>query len=158
MTLYEMTAAGAELYALLSDGDIDEQTVNDTIEAMGVGDKLEDYCKVIRQFEADAAAYKAEKDHFAAKQKRAEKAIERMQNAIGAYMAITGAQEKKCGVFNIKVSQSKAAAIIDESAIPAMYRVPQPDKIDKAGIRSALLAGEEIAGAALQINNNVKIK
>lgn len=62
MTLYEMTANAIYLYDLLSNGDIDEQTVNDSLEGMDVAGKLEDYCKVIRQFEADAAAYKAEKD------------------------------------------------------------------------------------------------
>lgn len=158
MTLYELTAEGAQLYALLEDEQIDEQTVNDTLEAMGVGDKLEDYCKVIRMFEADAAAYKAEKDRFAAKLKRAENAIERMEKAISAFFAAVGKTEEKCGVFNIKVSQSKAAQIVDVDAIPAQWRKPQPDKIDQAGIRKALIAGEEIAGAVLQINDNVRIK
>lgn len=158
MNLYEMTTAGAELYALFMDGEIDEQTVEDTLAAMGVGDKLEDYCKVIRQFEADAAAYKAEKDRFDEKKKRAEKAIERMQNAIAAYMQTVGKSETRVGVFDIKVSQSKAANIIDANLIPAEYRKPQPDKIDQAGVRKALMNGEQIAGAVLQINNNVKIK
>ena len=158
MTLYELTAAGAQLYALLGDEQIDEQTVADTLEAMGVGEKLEDYCKVIRMFEADAAAYKAEKERLSAKQKRAENAIERMTNAISAYLAAVGKTEEKCGVFNVKVSQSKAAQIVDANAIPAQWRKPQPDKIDQAGIRKALIAGEKIAGAVLQINNNVNIK
>ena len=158
MTLYEMTAAALELYAMLGAEEIDEDTVNDTLEAMGVGDKLEDYCKVIRQFEADAEAFKAEKERFVAKQKRAENAVLRLKGAVKAYMTATGKTKEQCGVFDVKVSQSKAVNILDEAAIPEAYRVPQPDKIDKAGLRKALMAGEAITGAELTVNENISIK
>lgn len=158
MTLYEMTNYAKELYALLEADEIDEQVINDTFEAMGVGDKLEDYCKVIRQFEADAAAYKTEKDRFADKQKKAESAVVRLKDAILSYMLATGKEKQKCGVFEVKRGQSKAANIFDEKSIPDAYRIAQPDKIDKASIRKALLNGEQVAGAELQINDNLSIK
>ncbi len=158
MTLYEMTTAANELYALLGAEEIDEQTVTDTLEAMGVGDKLEDYCQVIRQFEAEAMAFKFENDRFADKQKRAENAITRLKTAIQNYMTVTGQEKVKCGVFDVKLSHSKAVNITNEKDIPSLFRVAQPDKIDKAGIRKALLAGEEIAGAELTINDNINIK
>lgn len=158
MNLYEMTQAAIDLYAMFSEEEIDEQTVTDTLDAIGVEDKLEDYCKVIRQFEADAAAYKAEKDRFDAKKKRAENAIAKLEQRMMNYLIATGESEKKVGVFDIKVSQSRAAQILDENIIPAEYRKPQPDAIDKNSIRKALLAGAEIAGAVLQVNNNINIK
>lgn len=158
MTLYEMTANAQYLYQLLESGEIDEDVVKDSIEAMCVADKLEDYCKVIRQFEADAAAYKAEKDRFAAKQKKAEKAIERLENAIRGYMAVAEKSEERCGVFDIKVRTSKAVSIVDETKIAPEYFIPQPATIDKAAIRAVLMAGGEVAGAELKINQNINIK
>ena len=158
MTLYEMTEAAAHLYAMLEAEEIDEKVVADTLEGMGVGDKLEDCCKVIRQFEADAVAYKAEKERFADKQKRAENAVLRLKNAILGYLLATGKEKQKCGVFEVKRVESKAVNITDENVIPVNFRSPQPDKIDKAGIRKALLTGEQVAGAELQINNNLSIK
>ena len=158
MTLYEMTSAAQELYAMLDAEVIDEQTVSDTLESLNVADKLEDYCKVIRQFEADAAAYKVEADRFAAKKKSAENAIERLKAAIMGYMSAVGEEKKKCGVFDVKLSHSKAVNIVNENDIPSAYRVAQPDKIDKASIRKALLAGEEVAGAIIQVNDNISIK
>jgi hypothetical protein len=159
MTLYEMTGNILNLYRLLEDGEIDEQTVNDTIEAMCVADKLEDYCKVIRQFEADAAAYAAEKKRFEEKQKRAEKTIEKMQNAIIKHFAAAGKTEDRCGLFEIKISTSKAANIVNESKIPSEYvKVEQTTKIDKAAIRKVLLGGGSVEGAELKINQSVKIK
>ena len=153
-----MTQTANYLYRLLEDGEIDEQTVTDSLEGLGVGDKLEDYCKVIRQFEADAAAYKAEKDRFAEKQKKAEKSIERLTEAVKNYMAATGKDKQKCGVFDIKLSTSKKVEIVDEAKISVAYLKPQPAKIDVAAIRAELMNGGEVAGAVLQINTNIKIK
>ena len=158
MTLYEMTETANYLYRLLEDGEIDEQTVEDSLEGLGVDDKLEDYCKVIRQFEADAEAYKAEKDRFAEKQKKAEKAIERLNERIKTYMAVTGEDKKKCGVFDIKLSTSKKVEIVDEAKIVDAYLKPQPAKVDVAAIRAVLMNGGEVAGAVLQTNTNIKIK
>lgn len=158
MTLYEMTKAANELYELLGAEEIDEQAVEDTLSAMGVGDKLEDYCKVIRQFEADAEAFKREKDRFDKKQKAAENAITRLETAIKNYMTVTGQEKIKCGMFDLKMSQSKAAKITNVSLIPAVFAIEQPAQIDKKAIRKALLAGEQVAGAELLINKNLSIK
>ena len=158
MTLYEMTANAQYLYQLLEGGEIDEQTVNDSIEAMCVTEKLEDYCKVIRQFEVDAEAYKAEKLRLEAKQKAAEKAIERLKSAIRGYMAAAEKDEERCGLFNIKVRNNKAVRITDEGKIAPDYFIPQPAKVDKAAIRAVLMAGGSVAGAELQINQSINIK
>lgn len=158
MTLYEMTTTAMYLYDLMQNGEIDEQTVDDTLESIRVADKLEDYCKVIRQLEADADAYKAEKDRFAEKQKRAEKSIERMNAAIIAYMNATGKEKEKCGVFDIKVSHSKSVNIVDADKIPQEFLLEQMPKISVSAIRKALMNGETVSGAELKTNDNVKIK
>jgi Arc/MetJ family transcription regulator len=153
-----MTESAKILYEMLQAEEIDEATVQDTIEALGVKDKLEDYCKVIRQFEADAEMLKAEKGRIEAKQKRAENGVARLKNVVLQYMSITGSEKEDCGIFEIKRKQSKAVDIINENLIPAEYRVAQPDKINKAEIRKALLNGEQIEGAAIQINESINIK
>lgn len=51
-TLYELTEVSRQLIELFENEEIDEQTLQDTLEAIGVEGKLEDYCKVIRQLEA----------------------------------------------------------------------------------------------------------
>lgn len=158
MTLYEMTANAIYLYDLLSNGDIDEQTVNDSLEGMDVAGKLEDYCKVIRQFEVDAAAYKAEKDRLAAKQKKAEDAVERLEAAVLNYMSATNTEKVKCGVFDVKVKQSKAANIVNADEISPEYMIQQPPKIDRAAIRKALMSGKAVEGAELKINYSINIK
>lgn len=158
MTLYEMTEYATLLYEMLQADEIDEETFKDTIEAMGVQDKLEDYCKVIRQFEADTEMFKAEEERIKAKRKQAENGVTRLKNVMLLYMSKTGTDKQKCGLFEVKRGQSKAVNITDESLIPAEYRTPQPDKISRADIRRALLNGEQVAGAEIQINENISIK
>lgn len=158
MTLYEMTEHATQLYELLLTDEIDEQTLNDTLEAIGAGEKLESYCKVIRQLEADASAYKAEKDRLAQKQKQAENAIERMKTAVANYMQAIGKTKADAGVFKVSITETKSTNIIDETKIPQAYIIPQPPKIDKSSIRKALLSGVEIPGVTLQINSGVRIR
>ena len=158
MTLYDMTEAAHQLYDLLNAGEIDEQTVTDTIEGMMVKEKLEGYCQVIRQFEADAAAYEAEKKRFEAKQKEAESAVKRLESAVTRYMATTESDKMRCGLFEIRLTHSKAVHITNELEIPQEYYKPQPAKLSVSEIRKALLAGQPVAGAELQTNDNIKIK
>lgn len=158
MNLFEMTVSAQALYDLLANGEIDEQTFNDTLEAMGTEEKLESYCKVIRQFEADADMFKAEKERIANKQKVAENSISRMKKAVADFLNAQGTPKASAGVFSVALSTSKAVNITDESKVPARFLVEQAPKIDKAAIRKELLDGGVIEGCELQINEGVRIR
>ena len=158
MTLYEMTEQATALYELLQNDEIDEQAVADTLEAIGADDKLETYCKLIRQYEADKEAVKSEIDRLKAKKEAAENAVERLKNGIIEFMAATDITKADIGLFKLSVTESKAVDIIDESKIPQKFKIPQPDKIDKAGIREILKNGGSVEGTQLKINKGVRIK
>ncbi|MBQ6264928.1 MAG: siphovirus Gp157 family protein [Clostridia bacterium] len=158
MTLYEMTEQAMALYELLQNDEIDEQAVADTLEAIGANEKIETYCKLIRQFEADKEAVKSEIDRMKAKKEAAENAVERLKNGILEFMAATDTTKADIGLFKLSVTESKAVDIIDESKIPQKFKIPQPDKIDKAGIREILKNGGSVEGTQLKINKGVRIK
>lgn len=158
MTLYEMTAAARALYELFAAEEIDEQTVEDTLESLGVEGKLEDCCKVIRQFEAEAQMFKDEAAKLTTKKDRAEMSIARLKAAIKQFLIISGKDKEKCGLFEVGLRKSQAVNITDEKLIPAEYKIAQPDKVDKAGIRAVLLEGGRLPGAELQTNQSVQIK
>ena len=134
-TLYELTGQAAQLMELLEAGEIDEQTVQDTLDSMMVPEKLEDY--------------KREKDFFADKQRRADNAIKRMKKTLAAYLAATQQDKVQAGRFVLTSTSSKSVDVFNLAAVPAEYMQPQPPKVDKQSIRNALLAGETVAGAAL---------
>ena len=158
MYLYEMTVATKQLYELLENEEIDEQTIADTLEAMGVEEKLEGYCQVIRQYEADAEMLKAEKERIDKKIKVSENAVNRMKKAVIEYMKASGSTKSTAGTFTVALSTSKAVNILDESKVPVRFLVEQPPKIDKSAIRQELISGAEIDGCELQINEGVRIK
>lgn len=157
-TLYELTTQASMLYEMLQGEIIDEQIFNDTLEAMGAGEKVESYCKVIKQFQSDAEMFKTEIDRLTARKKTAENAVERMKAALLLFMQQTGQDKVKAGSFAVSTATTQAVNITDENAIPCIYLVEQPPKIDKAGIKKALKDGEQINGAELINNTGVRIR
>ena len=94
MTLYEMTEAARQLKALLESDEIDEQIFNDTIESIGAGEKIDAYCKIIREYEAEIAERKSEIERLRTANDRAEKAIDRMKSALDGFMTASGQRTK----------------------------------------------------------------
>jgi hypothetical protein len=157
-TLYEMTHIAHTLYELFENEEIDEKTLQDTLEGIGIEGKLEDYCKVIRQFEADAFTYKTEKLRLAEKQKRAENSVERLKNAIITYLSVCGKTKEKAGSFNIGLRKNASVVIddllkIDDSYL--RYSAPEPNK---DAIKRAIKDGIVIEGAHIEENYSVNIK
>lgn len=157
-TLYEMTEVSRQLIELFENEEIDEQTLQDTLEAVGVEGKLEDYCKVIRQFEADAFVYKTEKLRFGEKQSRAEKSVERMKQAILRYFEAIGSTGEKVGAFDIKLRKSERVIVDNLLDIDTQYLKFKEPEPDKTAIKKALKDGVALAGVHLETNNNVNIK
>jgi hypothetical protein len=153
-----MTVETNALYELLTSGEIDEQTFNDTLEAMGTEEKLESYCKVIRQLEADSEMLAYEKARIEKKKKTVDNAIARMKGAVIQFMKVQNADKASAGTFTVTLSTSKAANIIDESLVPKKFFVKQDPKIDKDAIRKLLMSGVKVKGCELQINEGVRIK
>ena len=158
MTLYEMTTAANALYEMLCNNEIDAQTITDTLEAMGAEEKLESYCKVIRQLEADAEALKAEKARIADKQKTVENSVARMKLAVSEFLKAKGVQKEDAGIFKVALSTSKAVEITDPTAIPEEFIKPAKVEFDKSAIRKVLMSGEIVPGTELKINEGVQIK
>lgn len=157
-TIYEMTEAATALYEMLQAEEIDEQTFNDTLEAMGTAEKVESYCKIIKQLQSDIEMYKGELDRLTARKKSAENGIDRMKSALLGFMQASGQDKVKAGSFAVTTATTQAVEITDESAIPCIYLVEQPPKIDKISIKNALKAGEKISGAELVNNTGVRIR
>lgn len=157
-TLYELTTAAAALYEMLQAEEIDEQTFNDTLEGMGAAEKVESYCKVIKQLQSDFEMFKNEIDRLTARKKAAENGVERLKAALLVFMQTSGQDKVKAGSFAVSTAKTQAVLITNENAIPCRFLVEQPPKIDKAGIKTALKAGEEIGGAVLVDNTGVRIR
>lgn len=160
MTLYEMTDAAKNLYELLENGDIDEQTLTDTLESIGAGEKLEAYVHVMKQLEAEREAYENEIERMSNRVHAIKNHVERLRKAQVEFMQATGQKTAKAGTFSLTLRESKAVEIEDESAIPMQYlvEVPAAFRPDKKAIADALKDGQSVKGASMRTNYSVTVR
>ena len=158
MNLYDMTVQAQELYELLQGEIIDEQTFNDTLEAIGVDEKIEGYCQVIKNLQADFDMFKAEADRISERMKPIKNNIDRMKESLLTFLKASGQNKVKGGTFAVSIGTSKQTNIVDEALIPTEFKTPQPDKIDKTAIKKAIESGLNVAGAEIIINEGVRIR
>lgn len=159
MTLYEMTEAAKQLYEMFTEGDIPEEAVTDTLEAMGVDGKIEDYCIVINELAGDIAKIDVAAKRLAEKKAYAQRGIDRMKAALSAYMTITEKDKIKAGLFNLSFRKSEAVIITDEEALPEEFvKTKTTTAPDKTAIKNAIKSGRTVDGAEIQTNMNLQIK
>ena len=153
-----MTSQANALYELLQNEEIDEQVFLDTLEAIGTEEKIEGYCQVIKELQGDLDKYKAEADRISARMTTIKNGIDRMKNSLLSFLKASGQDKVKAGTFAVSIGTSKATNILDETLIPAEYKTPQPDKIDKTAIKKAIESGIAVNGAEIIINEGVRIR
>ena len=168
MNLYEMTETAKQLMQLFEDGDIPEDAINDTLEGIGVQDKLEDYCKVIKSFEYDMDNIDKEIERLKSAKERTQKAIDRLTKAlrlfaVTEYLATTKSRKATAGTFALSLRKSESVQITNESKIPEKFIVTKTTvktTPDKTAIKKFLKENEEntLEGAMLVVNENLQIK
>lgn len=157
-SLYELTQDVMYLQNLLEDGEIDEQTYNDTVECMCVEGKIENVCKMMKNLEAKAAAYKAEEDRMEKRRKTIENNVKRLKESVLNFMLCSNNKKVETGLFTVGLGSSTSVKVWDDSHIPDEYLIPQMPKIDKTALGKALKEGKEIKGVELVKNSYVTIR
>ena len=118
--------------------------------------KLEGVALWIKNLKADAAAYKAEKDAFAEREKQTKAKAEKLSEWLTG--ALNG---EKMNTNRVAVSfrKSESVKITDIDAIPNQYIVETvTESPDKAAIKTALKKGFDVPGCELELKNNIQIK
>lgn len=162
VTLIGLVAEYRQAAELLSDLQLDEQTVADTLEGLA-GDlevKSQSVAMMVRSMEADAAAVKQwardANERASAILNRAESLREYLQRNLDA----AGIQKIEGPGVRISFRKSSAVVIDDAAQIPAEYlRQPEtpPPAPDKRAIGDALKAGADVPGARIDARRNLVI-
>lgn len=119
-------------------------------------EKLENVALWYKNLVSEAAAYKAEKDVFAEKQKRAEAKAESLKNYLDS--ALKGSKFETVKV-NVSYRKSTSVNVLNIDELPESYRKEVTTvSADKVEIAKALKVGELVTGAELVENNNIQIK
>ena len=164
MTLYELTNDYAELLLMAEDPDTDPQAFTDTLEGIegAIEDKADNYARVIRNLEADAAACDAEAKRLRNKKQTIENNIKRMKSALQYAMQVTGKRKFKTPLFSFNIQKNPAAVVVDEQYIeniPERFLVRKDPEINRKAIKDAIAAGEDLEGLAhLEQTESLRIK
>lgn len=151
MTLYELTADYQNLLMLAEDPDTDPQAFADTLEGIegAIEDKAENYAKVIRTLEGDAAACDAESKRLRNKKQTIENNIKRMKAALQFTMQTTGKTKFKTSLFSFGIRKNPPSVVIDTANVrdfPNEYIIESEPVLDKKALKDALKAGEDLEG------------
>lgn len=160
MTLYEMSDAARQLQELFEAGEIDEQTLTDTMESIGASEKLESYVYVQKNLEAELAAVSSELDRLDKRWNSLVKHINRLKKAQVEFMQATGQKKANVGTFKLRLTESKSCEITDESLIPMEYMIEIPASVrpDKKQMLKDMKNGKSIEGASLKTSYSVSAK
>lgn len=133
---------------------IDEAALTDL--QMERTQKIKNVALWLKNLNASAAAYKAERDAFDERMKQAQKKAESLKrylaNALGGEKFVTD----ECAV---SFRKSTSINVLDEASIPAAYMTEKVTRSpDKTAIKAAIKGGEAVPGVALVENLSVQIK
>lgn len=152
-TLYEINAQLLECVDLETGEIIDYDRLMEL--QLERDEKIEAVALWYKNLLADAAAYKAEKDAFAEKERRANANALRLKEYLAA--ALQGEKYKTTRV-NISFRSTPSVVVDDVLNLPprfVKFAEPEPDKI---AIRQAINNGEEVNGAHIERKQSVIIK
>lgn len=112
--------------------------------------KIENISKLLKNLNADAAAYEEEKKRLAKKEKSIKNQIDRLKKYTQDMMTIAGKESIKTGIVSVRLQRNPpSVSIIDPSRIPEKFREKQEDKILTNEILKALKAETQVDGAVL---------
>lgn len=155
-SLYTLTDEYQDLLIQLEQAETDEEaeSIWAALDSIGgdIANKAEAYAKIMKIKQAEAAAFKAEKDRLAASQKAAETVVERLKSMLMDSMLRLNVTDIQTGIGKWKIQLNPVSCtVVDESQVPEEFRIPQPDKIDRAGITKHFKAtGELIPGVEMK--------
>lgn len=161
MTLYELTGEYLSLLEMAEDENIDQKTLRDTMEAIGgeLEDKADGYAKVIAQLAGDAESIKKQIERLTSMKDRIERNIVALKKNLEASMIAIGKRKFKTQLFSFNVQKNAPSLdLIDESMVPDMFRVPQPDKIDRRAALDFIKKNGETAWGKLKQTESLRIR
>ena len=151
-TLYDITGRMLDLLSIADDEDIEPEVFQDTLESIEgeYDDKIECYCKAIKNLEADAKAFEEEEKRLKAKKEKLNKNIERMKKTIFDSMKLM--EKTSAGGKVLKASIQKNGGKlpllldVDPDAVPFEFQKVKTEPNNDA-IREALDAGVQLTFA-----------
>lgn len=116
-SLFDLKQSYRDVLFMLYDGEVEEQTVIDTLDAIedAIEDKADSYAYIMRELDGDMAKLKAEEDRLAKRRKMLDAHKDRLKSRLYDAMKEVGKTEIKTSLntFRIQKNGGKRALVID---------------------------------------------
>ena len=152
-TLYEIDAA------ILACVDLETGEIIDAEQLQALQlereQKIENVALWYKNLLSDAAQYKAEKDAFAEKERKANAQADRLKAFL---LEATQGEKYKSARVNISFRSGQRVVVDDVLNLPprfVKFKDPEPDKV---AIKEAIKNGEEVNGARIEASQSIVIK
>lgn len=167
MKLYEIANDYLTLIDAIEAGDIPEECIGDTLEAVKatLEDKADNIACLLKSMDAEMKAIREEEVRLAERRKAKERACERLKEYLSDTLQRAGLTKVETPRNKITFRKSEKVEIVDEQAFfewavknADQYLSYSAPTANKTAIKEALKSGSEIIGAELRINQNMQIK
>nr|DAQ25341.1 MAG TPA: resistance protein [Caudoviricetes sp.] len=156
MQLYELT----EMYLNLKDMDIEEGDLNAALENIDdeIETKADNIAKVLRDFDGDIEALKAEEERLAKKRKAIENRQKQLKEYLQSSMLVLDKRKFKTDLFSFNIQKNAPSLkILDESKIPEDYYKIEK-KLNKNDLKEAVKKGLFEDAAKLVQTESLRIR
>ena len=162
--IYDLTNEFTTLWELMEDGTLDDDALMGAFDVAkeDLADKLEGYCKFIKNLESDIAGLKAEEARIKTRRQTMENTVDRAKEAMKKAMNTAGEKKLPAGSFTVSVQANPPKVVLDEQYlenIPEKYLIPQEPTINKKAMLEDLKAGENLEGLAhMETGESLRIR
>lgn len=162
--LYDLSAGYEMLLNMYDAAESDEERENITAMLIDTGTEIEDraeaYAKLIRMKDAEKEAFNAEANRLRARAKAAENLVNRLKAALLDSMKLTGMEKIETSIGSWRVQTNDwTCDVIDWTKVPMEFREPQPDKVDKVGLKKRFKqTGELIDGCEFRKEQSIRFR
>lgn len=163
-SIYELTESMKKIWQLMAEGEAEDSVLEEIFDdtTIELSEKLEGYCKFIKNLESDVQGLKAEEKRLAERRKVMENTIERSKSAMQKALVVSGEKKMECGSFLVYMQKTPEKVVVDEAYIeniPERFlKIAEPE-VNRTAIKEALKSGEDLNGIAhLEQSETLRIK
>ena len=163
-TLYELTDTMKHLLDLAQSGDVDQETIDDTIESMDlttdIERKIEGYAIVMDELKASNERIRNEEKRLADRRRVQQNNYNRMRETLLDRMKLLKLDKVKTDKYTVSIRQNPVKVVVsDESNIPKDFFIEQRPKVDRKKLKEHLEnTGEELEGVTLAQEESLQIR
>lgn len=148
--LFELTSNFK--YILDHADELDEQTLNDTLESIQepLEEKVDNTVGLLKSLKNDIDNFKKEEQELKKRRQTIENNFKRVKEWSEYTLSTLDVDKLKGNKHELRMQKnSVSVSIPDESKVPEQYLIPQPPKINKTEIKEDLKNGDEYDWAEL---------